>query len=305
MSGERHSPRVSVGLPVFNGERYLSHALDSILAQTYEGFELVISDNASTDGTEEICRAYAERDERVRYFRNTENLGAAANFNRTFELSTREYFKWVAADDVLAPEFLERCVEALDDHPEAVLAYPRVRCIDDRGRLFLDDQPEEQAHVLWRPTAVDRFRQLLDDSPWRVFFVFGLIRAEQLARTRLIGGYMGSDCTLVAELALLGPFHEVPQRLSFIRLHGESSTFQSTDGIVSFFDPRIRGRLALRAAKQRRYFEYFVSILRSPLGLGDKLALVAHNAARPLRRLRGRAASPEGAREEAAERKAA
>jgi glycosyltransferase involved in cell wall biosynthesis len=89
-------PRVSIGLPVFNGEKYLAEALDSILSQTYRDFKLIISDNASTDRTEQICREYAAKDRRIRYYRNEKNIGAPKNFNRVFELSSGKYFRWDA-----------------------------------------------------------------------------------------------------------------------------------------------------------------------------------------------------------------
>ena len=96
-------PRVSVGIPVFNGERFLAETIESILAQTFKDFEIVISDNASTDRTEEICRSYAARDPRIRYNRNDTNRGAAWNHNRVFELARGEYFKWQSHDDFCAP----------------------------------------------------------------------------------------------------------------------------------------------------------------------------------------------------------
>ena len=115
-------PRVTIGLPVYNGQNYLVETLESLLAQTYTDFELVISDNASTDRTEAICRQYAAGDARIRYYRNDENIGASANYNRAFELGRGEYFKWAAHDDLLAPTYLERCVEVLDANPDVVLA---------------------------------------------------------------------------------------------------------------------------------------------------------------------------------------
>src|SRR5262245_45018612 len=102
------TPRVSIGLPIFNGEKYVAQAFDSILAQTYADFELIISDNASTDQTEAICQAYANRDRRIRYYRNNRNLGAAANYNRVFDLSTGVYFKWAAHDDIVLPTFVTK-----------------------------------------------------------------------------------------------------------------------------------------------------------------------------------------------------
>src|SRR5687767_9303189 len=121
-----NEPRVSIGLPVFNGESHLALALDSVLAQTFGDFELVISDNGSTDSTRQICEDYAKRDARIRYLRSDENRGAAWNYNRVFERSRGAFFKWMAHDDLIAPQYLERCVEALDRAPATtVLAFPR------------------------------------------------------------------------------------------------------------------------------------------------------------------------------------
>src|SRR5687768_11755331 len=114
LSAAGRTVSVSVGMPVFNGERFIEAALDSVLAQNYGDLEVVISDNASTDDTEEICRSYAAKDDRVRYFRNRINYGIAFNFNNVFRLSSGRYFKWAASDDVCAPDFLSRCVEILD-----------------------------------------------------------------------------------------------------------------------------------------------------------------------------------------------
>lgn len=130
-----HIPRVTIGLPVYNGRNYLAQTMESLLAQTYTDFELVICDNASTDDTEAICRAFAARDERVRYFRNEENIGASANYNRVFELGRGMYFKWAAHDDLLAPAYLERCVEVLDQNPDVVLAYTQAKAIDGKGGI--------------------------------------------------------------------------------------------------------------------------------------------------------------------------
>ncbi|MEO1346882.1 MAG: glycosyltransferase family A protein, partial [Pseudomonadota bacterium] len=116
------SPRVTIGVPVYNGDAYLAEALDSILNQTFTDFEVIISDNASTDGTEQICRDYAARDDRVRYIRQEKNLGAAPNFNLLVPIARGEYFKWAASDDLIAPEFLNYCVEALEKEFDASLA---------------------------------------------------------------------------------------------------------------------------------------------------------------------------------------
>ena len=150
--------RVSVGLPVYNGERYLNEALDSILCQTFEDFELIISDNASSDRTEEMCREYAKNDKRIRYSRSSENLGAAWNFNRVAGLSTSEYFRWATADDLSAPEQIQTCVEVLDRERDAVLCYPKTVLIDENGEFirYYEDNLD-----LRSPSPRERLHQFL------------------------------------------------------------------------------------------------------------------------------------------------
>jgi glycosyltransferase involved in cell wall biosynthesis len=210
------APRVSIGLAVFNGERFLSDAIGSILAQTYTDLELIISDNASTDRTEEICHDYAASDPRIRYYRHDRNLGAAVNSNRTFELASGEFFKWAAHDDMLAPEYLERCVAALDAHPDAVLCQTLVHQIGERGGfLAIFDSSAPGADSAW---PSDRFAASILTVHY-AFDVFGVIRTEALAKTPLHLPYGGSDRVLLAELALEGPFTYVKEPLFIHRDH--------------------------------------------------------------------------------------
>lgn len=210
--------RVSIGLPVFNGENYLSESIVSVLRQTYKDFELIICDNSSTDRTAEICQRYASEDSRVRYYRNPRNLGASPNYNRTFDLSSGEYFKWMAHDDVIVPEYLERCVAALDHEPDAVLAQPLVGVIDARGDILsIHDNDLQRASS---PRVSERFAHLVK-LPRHNWEVFGLIRREVLARTALHAPYSWSDVALTVELALQGRFTLVPEPLFFNRDHAE------------------------------------------------------------------------------------
>ena len=127
------TPCVSIGLPVYNGERFLTEAIESLLSQTYQDFELIISDNASTDRTEEICRKYAAQDPRIRYSRNAANIGGTNNANLTFELAHGEYFRWAADDDRCAPTLVERLVEELDKRPDVTNSFAAVVVIDANG----------------------------------------------------------------------------------------------------------------------------------------------------------------------------
>lgn len=278
-------PKVSVGLPVFNGERFVAEAIESILAQTFEDLEIVISDNASTDGTEEICRAYAEKDERVRYVRSRENLGAAYNFNQTFHLSSGTYFKWAAHDDVLLPEFLERCVEGLDADPSVVASYTRWAPIDETGN------PAEFGYPVWpqvvSPDPVDRFRITLLMDGRASFPIFGLFRSDVLRRTGLHRATPSGDCILVAEVSLYGPFHEIPTELFLNRDHvGRSIRIPGLRNRVDWWLPAARagrfgsgsiGALLLFAVTMgQAALGYVDSIRRSPLVLRDKLRCYAH-----------------------------
>lgn len=212
-------PKVSVGMPVYNGEAFLEAAIESLLAQTFTDFELVISDNASTDRTEEICRAFAARDSRVRYDRLDENLGAVPNFNRVFELSRAEYFKWAAADDVCAPTFLERLVEVLDARLEIAWCHSRSTHIDSAGEPLTDADAVDVSYAAREGcSAYQRFQQVVFGGGG-CLDTYGLMRSEAIRKTPLILPHYGAEKVFVAELALLGGYQEVPEVLFYPRVH--------------------------------------------------------------------------------------
>ena len=215
MSGEM-TPRVGIGLPVYNGENFLVEALDSILAQTFEDWGLVICDNASTDRTGEISRDYAARDRRIVYSCAERNLGAAPNFNRAFELSSGEYFRWHCHDDLMAPDYIERCVAAMDADPGSAVCHSLVKLIDERGECLDIHDSNLVGADSSRPST--RFGALAV-RPHQVTDLDGLIRSECLARTRLVESFHGSDRSLLCELALLGRFLQVKEPLFMTREH--------------------------------------------------------------------------------------
>ncbi len=265
-------PQVSLGLPIFNGERYVREAVDSVLRQSFEDFELVICDNASTDSTPEICREYAARDERVRLVANDENIGAAPNFNKVFELCGGDYFKWVAHDDTLAPDFLGECVKVLDADAGVVLCHSEVQFIGSDGE-FVRDYDAKLEHI-GSERARLRFRDMISLGHWCID-VFGLIRRDVLARTPLIASYLGSDRNLLAELALHGRFHRVPRVLFFSREHADRSirSHESEDDRAAWFDPALKEKK--ESAHRRRLVEYARSVRRVPLSIGERLGCYA------------------------------
>lgn len=215
----RSTPKVSIGLPVFNGEKYLAQAIQSILDQTFEDFELIISDNASTDGTAKICMDAAARDPRIRYFRHERNLGAAPNHQFTFNEALGDYFKWSAHDDILKPAWLERCVEVLDSHPEVQLAFPLTLVIDEAGDVVRKHVPYGGRLMSSRPS--ERFCDFVCRQN-DCIAIFGLARRRELETTDLITAREESDRHLLAELALRGPWWEIPEYLFERRHHREA-----------------------------------------------------------------------------------
>ena len=253
-------PRVSIGLPVYNGENYLEDALTSILQQTYRDFELIISDNASTDRTQEICQRFVELDPRVRYVRNEQNLGPARNFNKTFLLSQGEFFKWVAHDDTYAPEYLEKCVAVLEKDPGVVLCYSKTKYIDKDGKPIgaYDGHlrsDSSETHV--------RFGDLIMNL--KCFEIFGVIRSIALRQTALLGSFGHADGILLSHLGLMGRFHEIPEYLFFNRDHPDKSIYKYSTfrDYAVFYDPRNRGKILL--PRWRMGYEYLKAIGNVPL----------------------------------------
>jgi glycosyltransferase involved in cell wall biosynthesis len=210
------APRLSVGLPVYNSSTYVAESIEALLGQTFEDFELIISDNASTDDTGEICRRYEKLDSRVRYFRQSRNVGLAPNHNFCVIKAKGELFKWGAGDDLYARDLIEKCVAALDENPQVVLAHSWTAMIDGNGDMF---QANEYPLATSAARAPDRFRSILNDSGGDDDG--GVMRREVLLRTAMKDSYHHADRTIIAELVLHGPFYQVPDWLYFRRDHPE------------------------------------------------------------------------------------
>jgi glycosyltransferase involved in cell wall biosynthesis len=281
-------PRVTIGLPVYNGEQYLEQALDGLLAQTFTDFELIISDNASTDRTAEICQKYAAGDPRIRYVRQPTNIGAGPNHNILVPMAHGEYFKWASHDDLYAPELVSKCVAALDAHPEVVLAHVHDGQVDSDGNVtalpaYSLDTTSPKPHV--------RLRSLLRVNGGNDFY--GVIPTEVLRRVRPHHSYHHADRTFMAQLILYGPFVQVPEVLYYRRDHpGRASRGRTTRQVVATLDPRRSDRL--RHPLVRLYLEYVAGFLgavwRAPLSVPERIRCSYEVAAWLVGRLRpGRA----------------
>jgi glycosyltransferase involved in cell wall biosynthesis len=277
------TPRVSIGLPVYNGAAYVGAAIESLLAQTFTDFELIISDNASTDNTETICRSYANRDSRIRYYRQADNRGAIWNYNHVFELSRAMYFKWASHDDLCAPTFLERCVEQLDNNPEIVLCYTQGAKIDQFGQRMMEDPedafgPKGVVHTAEAgfprqhhdsPKPHKRFLGVLLGSSWSADF-FGVMRADVLRKTCMNPYCYGGEKVLSAEIALHGPVREIPDTLFLQRIHPNASgSRNAAEAQRQFVNPRRAKRFT--STRLRLLFGYVRAVQNTRLSLGERL----------------------------------
>lgn len=258
---------VTMGMPVYNGERYLEEALRSLRAQTFDDFELLVSDNASSDRTGTICRDYAAMDPRIRYMRNEVNLGFSRNQNRVIEMATGQYFLLTHHDDVRSPTYLARTVPIMDADPSIVVCYTKTQDIDEQGQVVpREDPPLRLASSDFR----ERFRDII-----RMDHIcepdFGLTRMDVLRTTHLHGDYADSDRVLLAELLLHGRFHCIPEFLFFRRAHAAQSTEIAPDrqSRTVWFNPDKRGKLLFPHFRELE--EYLRAVGRAPIDWRQRL----------------------------------
>lgn len=259
-------PIVSMGMPLFNADRYLEEAIRSLLGQTFDDFELIISDNASTDRTETICKDLAATDRRIRYLRNAENVGFVKNQNRVIELASGRHFLLTHGDDVRAPGYLAATLSILEADDEVVVAHCKTRDIDENGNPLPRQDPPLRFDS---PSVRDRFADVI-----RMDHIcepdFGLTRRTVLGQTRLHGDYADSDRVLLAELALRGRFRCVPEYLFFRRAHAEQSTAIAPDRYARtvWYNPAHRGKVVFPYFRQLR--EYTSAVRRASLAPSDR-----------------------------------
>lgn len=273
MSRADHAPAVSIGLPIYNGEAYVSSTLASLLGQTFTDLELIVSDNASTDATAELCQVAARGDARVRYVRQERNMGAAWNYNETVRLARGRYFMWTGHDDLRHPTHLERCLARFDaDGEGTVLVYPRTMLIDDQGHEL---RAYDDGLDLPQPTPSGRAHRLLANLGL-ANAVFGVIRLDELRATGLIRPFVYSDLVLLYELALRGRFSEVPEPLFSRRIHHAMShrANRSADSRLAWFTgTSASGQIVM--PRTRLYLEMMRVTAHAPIDAGERARCLA------------------------------
>lgn len=292
-SNGSQTPRVALGLPVFNGERFLAEAIESVLEQSFGDWVLTVTDNASSDRTAEICEEYAARDARIRHVRNSENIGAAPNFNLCYELAPpADYFKWVASDDLMSPNFLAECVRVLDADPSVAVALPTAVYIDAERNVIggqrrndlglTSDDPGARAHELMRHAL---------EAPDIYWAIYGLMRRSALERTDLHGSYVASDQVLLFQLALVGKLVQVHEAQFLRREHEGAWTHlqdRTPEHDAVWFDSRSRGRYV--RPHWTLFWNHFRSVGHARLAPLEKArcsGAVAYRAVREWRNLGG------------------
>ena len=263
-------PGVSVGMPAYNGERWIAASIESVLNQTYDNFELIISDNASTDATEEICKGYAARDPRIRYLRQATNLGASENYNTVFRSARAPYFKWASSNDICHATFLEKCLAAFQDRPDLALCYPRARLFEDEPE---DGEDNDDGLDLPEESPCRRFERLVSQMELNNI-MNGLVRSNILSQTPLIKPYFSSDVVLMAEVALHGKIAEIPEFLFYRRMDKETATrLKSEEDVKAHYDPSKRSMMLFQC--WRLHLGYLGVALRAPLTAKERLCVLS------------------------------
>ena len=259
--------KVVSGLPVYNGQKYLAAAIESHQAQTYEDFELVISDNGSTDATADICAEYARKDARIKVLRSPQNRGILWNHRRVFEavVSPSQYFRWAAADDIMEPGLLEAMVRVLDGRPEVEAVVPDTRNIDSDGRV-IGSMP--RTLDLQSPDVFERAHAVLT-SGYQMVIAFGLFRASTLRRLRTGPDYLGWDFVFLWEVALRGQIVQTSGPALLRRFHpGATSHVKTASEMRRWVEPNSSAGMSF--PHWTWAYERARSLLATPLSPRDR-----------------------------------
>jgi glycosyltransferase involved in cell wall biosynthesis len=261
-------PLVSIGLAVYNGEQYIRQAIESLLAQDYANYELIISDNASNDRTGEICLEY--RDSRIKYYRNPYNLGAIANFNRVFELSSGEYFMWASHDDYRNTTYISKCLESFGKSDKIVLVGTECDCVDAKDNLVLIDRSLSTIGLSIFQRFIKYKSILHAPSKHRGGIFYGLFKRSALQKVMPLKHIMASDHILMLKLSLLGEYYTINERLLVKRTGGASDRLKTLARTHNITNP-----LLINGVYFIREYEIFKMLIASNLNLVQKLLLIA------------------------------
>ena len=281
MAAEVGNPRLTIGMPVFNGERWLAETFDSLLRQTFRDFEIIVSDNCSTDETRNICLEYANRDSRIHYIRQDSNIGIFRNYDAVFHESKTPFFKWASSNDLCRPRFLELCMNALDEHPDAVLSCTHTVLFDEDAQK----ESEYVENIEWHnKDPIARYREFWSKAGLNNV-MNGVIRSDALRRTMLNMSFQGSDLNMIADLLLQGPAIIVDEPLFYRRMAPSASTAaKSKTEHDEFFSQEPVQAVYLQRTK--RLWFAMIGAIRAPKKLRTKMRAFAYALRRIVRNRR-------------------
>ena len=262
--------KVVIGLPVYNGEKYLDAAIESHLSQTFVEFDLVISDNGSTDATPGICAGYAARDARVKYLRSDQNRGILWNHRRVFDEveSPDQYFRWAGADDIMEPGLLQSMVSVLDSRSDVEAVVPETKNIDESGVVI---GSAARTLDLQSPDAYERARDVLLANYQHVI-AYGLLRASTLRCLRTGPNYPGWDAVFIWELALRGKMVQPAGPALLRRFHpGSISRVKTAKEIRKWVEPNAKAGMNFPHWKWA--YERACALIASPMSARDRLRI--------------------------------
>jgi glycosyltransferase involved in cell wall biosynthesis len=219
-----NKPLVSIGMPLYNDEDFLEESLNSLLNQTFSNFELIISDDASTDNSSEICKKYKDNDKKIKYYRNEKNLGEIANFNKALSFAKGKYFMWASGHDIWKPSFIEKCVEKLESEPSAVACTTFYNHVDTKGNFI------KRNTRVFNTINNSKFVGFIK-AIWILFdpVIYGVIKTKELKKTRGYLYVLGPDHVVRVELSLFGKFTQIPEPLFSFRKKRKEDTKQADE----------------------------------------------------------------------------
>jgi glycosyltransferase involved in cell wall biosynthesis len=262
----KDDPLVSIGLPVYNGEKTISRAVESLIDQTYTHIEIIISDNGSSDKTLDIINTLAQQDHRIKVLQGNTNRGSIWNFNHVFEESSGEFFMWASHDDLHEVEFVALCVEALKDDEEAVLCAPRMQMVLEG--ILKPVWISSMNSFTDKRQLLPRFRETLMHFP--AVSIYGMFRKSALKKTRLLRNVMGGDLLLIQELSLFGHFVGL-DRVLFTRMGRQRWNTKHQDYMTFFGKPK---KPIWYSPFLAVFLEQMILILKNKLNFKERIDLM-------------------------------
>jgi len=226
-SSQKIRPKVSIGIPVFNGELFLKKRLDSICSQTFTDFEIIISDNASTDSTPTICQEYEKKDERTHYIKQKKNMGVWWNYKFVVEQAKGEYFVWAAADDWWKPDFLEKNVKELESNKNLIGSISEVRFLDLLNKeIPLQNNPEKFVKHQYSIPAYGSYEKRIATClrHRHATSIYAVYRTKPVIQTMSNVSETEGDLAVILNLLKYGDFHVLDELLMYRHSKGMSTT---------------------------------------------------------------------------------